>query len=126
MIYSGGFNDKDEKPYQLSIEVDDGSSEEVTDLLFSDVPFKTDMDNSDDTIFKPVKYQSGTIGLLAFEDNYMFNIYNATAKHSKVILKDNAGIVKWIGYVTPSLYNIGYEARYENLDVDCIDGLSIL
>lgn len=125
MIYSGGFNDKDEKRYNLTIELDDNDDTVVENLLFSAVPFKTDMDNSDDTIFKPVKYQSATIGLLAFEDNYMFDIYNATAKHSKVTLSDNQGI-KWIGYVTPSLYDIGYEARYENLDVDCIDGLSIL
>ena len=125
MLYKGSFYDKDNtKLYQLTINVDDGDSAEQ-ELLFSGNPFTTDLENSDNTIFKPVKYQSATIGLLAFEDDYKFNLYSATAQHNKVTLTDGE-TVKWVGYVTPSLYDIGYEARYEDLDIDCIDGLSTL
>lgn len=102
-----------------------GSGSDET-LQFGASPFVTQMDSGEGTIYKPVKYQGATIGLIATGSNYLFGLYTGDPKGLAVKLTHEEGDVEWVGYVTPSLYNIGYVAADEPLSVDCIDGLSVL
>lgn len=106
------------------VRISGSGSDEV--LKFGASPFVTQMDGGDDTIYKPAKYQGATIGLIASGSDYLFNLYTGDAKGIAVTLTNEEGDVEWVGYVTPSLYNIGYVTADEPLSVDCIDGLSVL
>lgn len=129
MKYIGTFNDINNNEYQVKIEIANGSNT-TQNLVMSGEPFVTEMDESDETIYKPVKYQSATIGLLVEGENYLFDLYSGQAQHAKVTLSrvsnGSSYSTRWLGYITPSLYDQGYEAQVEELQVDCIDGLSTL
>ena len=128
MKYIGTFNDINNNEYQVKIEIANGSNT-TQNLVMSGEPFVTEMDESDETIYKPVKYQSATIGLLVEGENYLFDLYSGQAQHAKVTLSATNGSnysTRWLGYITPSLYDSGYESQVEELQVDCIDGLSTL
>lgn len=121
-IYRGQFKDI----YGSLFTLDIGDTGTVVNLKFSASPFVTTMDQSDDIIYKPARYQSATVGLLVSGSDYHFGIYSGSAQGMKVTLKNSLDVVLWVGYVSPSMYNIGYAKALETLDVDCIDGLSTL
>lgn len=126
MIYQGIFEDINGNRHLLRI----GTTGEVQTLNFGGSPFVTSMDESDGNIYTPVKCQAGTIGLVAVDTDYMFGLYTGDAHGMPVTLYKgevvNPAKVEWVGYVTPSLYDIGYTHYVEDLDVDCVDGLATL
>ena len=122
MRFQGTFDDIHDNPHTLTI----GTSGEITPLTFGESPFTSSMDESDSTIYKPVKCQAGTIGLVATGANYLFGLYTGDAHGNPVTLTDKNGVVEWTGFITPSLYDIGYNAYREEFSVDCLDGLSTL
>lgn len=126
MIYQGIFEDINGGRHLLRI----GTTGEVQTLNFGGSPFVTSMDESDGNIYTPVKCQAGTIGLVAVDTDYMFGLYTGDAHGMPVTLYKgevvNPAKVEWVGYVTPSLYDIGYTHYVEDLDVDCVDGLATL
>lgn len=121
--YIGTFMDVKGQLHTLQI----GSGSLDTDaMVFSGEPFKTSMDASEDLIYKPARYSSATIGLLAIGDRYFDDLYTGDAREWKVRLSDSQNRTEWLGYITPSLYSIGYTRKVEDLQIDCIDGLSVL
>lgn len=126
MIYQGIFEDINGGRHLLRI----GTSGDVVALKFGGSPFVTTMDESDGSIYMPVKCQAGTIGLVAVDTDYMFGLYTGDAHGMPVTLYRgevvNPAAVEWVGYVSPSLYDIGYTKYLEALDVDCVDGLATL
>lgn len=126
MIYQGIFEDINGGKHLLRI----GTSGDVVALKFGGSPFVTTMDESDGSIYMPVKCQAGTIGLVAVDTDYMFGLYTGDAHGMPVTLYRgevvNPAAVEWVGYVSPSLYDIGYTKYLEALDVDCVDGLATL
>ena len=126
MIYQGIFEDINGGKHLLRI----GTSGDVVALKFGGSPFVTTMDESDSNIYMPVKCQAGTIGLVAVDTDYMFGLYTGDAHGMPVTLYRgevvNPAAVEWVGYVSPSLYDIGYTKYLEALDVDCVDGLATL
>jgi len=36
-----------------------------------------------------------------------------------VVLTDEAGKVEWTGFVTPNLYDMGFETDKEELEIEC-------
>ena len=89
-------------------------------------PFVTEQDTSDDNIYKPVKYQSATVNIVTEnESDYMCDLYSGEADGTRVTLKKNNAVV-WAGFATPVIYNNGYTEVHENLELECLDGLSIL
>ena len=81
------------------------------------------MDSSDEIIYKPVKYQSATVNIVT--PDYIFDVYSSTAQGTKVELVKDSTIV-WTGYVTPNLYDMGFEKDREEVEIECIDALSTL
>lgn len=126
MIYQGIFEDDNGNNHLLRI----GTTGEVQTLKFGGSPFVTTMDESDSNIYMPVKCQAGTIGLVAVDTEYMFGLYTGDAHGMPVTLYGgsvvNPATIEWVGYITPSLYDIGYTKYLEELDVDCVDGLATL
>ena len=41
-------------------------------------------------------------------------------------LTDESGNMVWTGYVTPNLYDMGFEEEREEVEIECIDSLSTL
>ena len=121
--YNGYFRGKYDAQYHVKITTKTGTfSKEVT---LGGKPFVTSMDNSDDTIYKPAKYQTATIELVT--DDYLFDIYNGEAQAVSVQLYTTASdILQWTGYVRPNLFDMGFEKRREVIEVECQDGLSTL
>lgn len=102
---------------------DDSTTREIT---LGVQPFVTEMDSSDDNIYKPVKYQAATVNIVTSgESDYMFDLYSGEADGTRVTLS-KSGTTVWDGFATPVVYNNGYTEIHENLQLECIDGLSIL
>ena len=121
--YQGIFTDVNGNEHTIYIE---GDTNEAYPLTLGEKPFVSTMNSDDGTIYKPVKLQAGTIGLVAVDENYYFDIYTGDAQGRPVQVTDANGALEWTGYITPSLYDIGYVTYREELSVDCLDGLSTL
>lgn len=126
--YLGTFTDTEANPYYLTITHEDSQFHQDFLTFLNDTPFLIEWESGDgDTLYKPIKMSTATISILTDDTtDYKFGLYSDTAKHAKVILNDNNRNCVWAGYVTPSMYNIGYTKAREELQIDCIDGLSIL
>jgi hypothetical protein len=74
MIYKGEFADVKGVVYTVRVTTD-GSG--TTNLTLGVPPFVTEMEDGEDTIYKPVKYQSGTLKVIT--GDYLFDIYSSTA-----------------------------------------------
>lgn len=86
MSYRGYFNSVyDKKRYTVNINTEDSS---YTDILLGASPFIVSYEG-DSTIYKPLKLSSATINVV--HNDYMFDIYNATAQGTKVELLDSIG-----------------------------------
>lgn len=125
MRYKGDFYSLRGDKYTVTIITnnDSGTTREIT---LGVPPFATEMDSSDENIYKPVKYQSATVNIVTSgESDYMFDLYSGEADGTRVTLT-RSGETIWDGFATPVVYNNGYTEIHENLELECIDGLSIL
>ena len=128
MIYQGKFKDFEGSTHTLKIFTGwspsyNANNDTTTDITLGETPFVTTMDSGDDTIYKPLKCTGATIQVVT--EGYMFDIYSATAHGTKVELRSASNLVEWVGFATPNLYDMGYQA-IETIEVECIDGLSSL
>lgn len=122
MIYTGYFKDINDVDYIVRITTDTGNqSQEIT---LGGKPFITEMDGSSDNIYIPAKYQTATVSVIS--PNYLFDVYTGKAQGTKVELIDINGNIIWTGYATPNLYNQGFVEDREEIEIECIDGLSTL
>lgn len=122
MIYNAGFRDVNNNLYTIRITTEKGGATQKT-LTLGGIPFTTEMDNSDDTLYKPAKYQSASCNIIT--PDYNFDIYSGKAQGTKIELSDSKGIA-WTGYIEPNLYNMGFEEYREEIELSCIDALSTL
>lgn len=124
MIYNGYFRDitDDDNLYQVKITTSTGTAQ--SNITLGGTPFTTEMDDNQETLYKPVKYQSATATILT--KDYNFDIYSAKAQGTKVELLNDTGKVLWTGYATPNLYDMGFNEESEEVEIECIDALSTL
>ena len=126
MRYQGNFFDLRGDKYTVEI-ITNGTSGTTRNITLGVPPFVTEMDTSDDNIYKPCKYQSATIKLVTSgETDYKFDVYSGNANGTKVRLYDKSNNLVWGGFATPVLYNNGFTEIHEELEIEAIDGLSIL
>ena len=128
MIYQGKFADSSDVKHTVKIFTGwspsyNASNDTTTAITMGETPFVTTMDSGDDTIYKPMKCTGATIQVVT--EGYMFDIYSATAQCTKVELRNASNLVEWVGFATPNLYDMGYQA-IETIEIECIDGLSTL
>ena len=125
MKYTSDFYSLKGDKYTVTI-ITNNNSGTTREITLGVPPFTTEMDTSDDNIYKPVKYQSATVNIVTSgESDYMFDLYSGEADGTRVTLTRNGDTI-WDGFATPVVYNNGYTEIHENLELECIDGLSIL
>ena len=122
MIYKGEFEDINNTVYTIKITTN-GNTSSTSSLVLGGTPIITEIETSDNHLYKPCKYSSATISLVS--NDYMFDIYSSTAQQNKVELLEG-NTVRWVGYTTPNLYSMGYECKIEEIEIEAIDGLSTL
>lgn len=121
MIYNGYFRDRNNSIYTVKITTVNGDT--TKEITLSGTPFTTEMEKSEDTIYKPAKYQTATVQ--AISEDYMFDIYTGKAQDTKVELYRGNDIM-WTGYARPNVYDVGFEKRRELIEIECQDALSTL
>lgn len=126
MNYYGLFADTNDVNYRIDFTIDSNSA--TTELMLLDNPFCTEMEQNDGNLYKPLKCQTATARVLTRNLNdYLFDLYSPQAQKIKITLTDvTNNLVKWVGYVEPSLYDIGYTYVNEELEVNAVDGISSL
>lgn len=117
-MITGTFSDINNKTYTIEIAVGSDSKE----ITLGEDPVVIEY-QGDSILYKPCKYSTATIRLVS--DDYLFNLYASTAQQNKVVIKDGSNII-WVGYLTPNLYNMGYEKVIEEIELEAIDALSTL
>ena len=123
MKYTGQFSNIENHTYYINITTD-GDSSKTKEIKLGVSPLTTSYEGGDDYIYKPVKYSSTTIKILS--EDYLYDLYSAKAQQNKVQIINYMGNTVWVGYTTPNLYSQGYENPIEEIEVECIDGLSTL
>jgi hypothetical protein len=123
MKYTGQFRDINENLYTVNIITNNDSSTTKT-VTLGTTPFVTEIETSEEHIYKPCKYSMATIRMI--NSDYSFDLYSAKAQENKVTLVDKDNVIGWIGYTTPNLYSMGYENEVEEIEIECIDALSTL
>ncbi len=123
MKYTGQFKNIENHTYYVNITTN-GDSSISKEIKLGVSPLITSIEGGDDYIYKPVKYSSSTIKILT--EDYLYDLYSAKAQQNKVEVINYMGNTVWLGYTTPNLYSQGYENPIEEIEVECIDGLSTL
>lgn len=124
MIYNGYFRDITDSDNLYWVKITTSTGTAQSNITLGGTPFTTEMDDSDETLYKPVKYQSATVAIIT--PDYNFDIYSAKAQGTKVELLNDTGKVLWTGYATPNLYDMGFDEEREEVEIECIDALSTL
>lgn len=125
--YRGFFQDINKVNYK--VEFFHGDNYQWKELTLGGEPVTIEFENSDDILYKPVKLSGATISVITSDvDEYYFDLYSTNAKECKVTVSSgtNYSSIRWKGYVEPSLYTQGFECQNEEIEINCLDGLSIL
>lgn len=120
MIYNGYFINRDNEEYRVELQTPSGTSSK--EIKLSTDPFIVTYEGEDD-IFKPLKLSGATVR--CWVDDYMFDLYSGKAKGTKCTLYKGDKI-EWMGYLTPNIYNQDYMQYKFELELEAVDGLSIL
>ena len=104
--------------------ITNNDSSQTTEITLGPEPFITEMDQSADTIYTPIKYSKATVQIVA--DEYFTDMYSSTASSNKVTLYDASSNVVWTGYTTPNIFSAPFEQQTETYDIEAYDGLSTL
>ena len=124
--YKGTFWGLEEKKYEVRLIGNSGSSDYTEILLSDNGPFVVTY-NTNNTPFEPVRTSVATINVV--HNEYLEDILSAKAHGTKVELAEvtnNANVIKWTGYLTPKIYDAGYEHCYETFQLDAADCVSSL
>ena len=124
--YHGFFSDLNCKQYEVRITASGDSSDYEEILLAGDAPF-TVRYNTSNTPFDPVRTSTATISIV--HDDYLHDALSNCAQGTKVELLDvttNTASTVWVGYLTPKVYDAGYENCYETFELEAADCISSL
>lgn len=121
MKYVSQFKNIYEEIYNLEIITNNDTSQQQNVELASD-PVIVNVES--DELYKPCKYSTITVRLI--QDSLNFDFYNKTAQGNKIILKDSGNNILFIGYLTPNLYDMGFESDREVIELEGIDSLATL
>ena len=121
MKYIGEFADINNEIYKVEIQTESGT--QTKEITLGGNPFETTMDSEDKHIYSPIKTTGATVRIITAD--YPFDIYSGKAKGTKVTLS-KAGKIVWIGFVTPAIYDMGFDKEREEIEVECVDGIAAL
>ena len=125
--YHGFFSDLSCKKYEVKITASGDSSEYQEILLAGDQPFVVKY-NVSDTPFDPIRTSTATINIV--HDDYLQDALSSCAQGTIVELDDitdsGSPITLWVGYMTPKIYDAGYENCFESFSLEAADCISSL
>lgn len=124
MRYIGKFNSIDGRSYRIEIKTP-GEGEQIIKL--SGNPFVSSVKGDGKNIFAPIRCGGATVGILS--DKYIFDLYSGQAKNVKVTLHEetvSGDVVRWTGYGSPTIYDQGHDEYFEEIYLDCVDGVAVL
>lgn len=125
MKYLAEFNSIDSRAYRIEIETRGAAGTQSVKL--GGTPFTASVKADGKNIYAPILCGGATVGLLS--QNYIFDLYSGQAQGVKVTLYEEtqAGdLVRWVGYGCPTIYDQGYDDYYEDINLDCVDGVAVL
>lgn len=118
--YIGEFRSINGIGYKIEINSKNGNKTETVTL--GENPFTvTAADN--ETIYEPVKTTGATITILT--DKLPVDIYSGSVLGTSVKVISGTNVI-WTGYLTPCAYTQGYDGPLEELELECVDGVSVL
>ena len=125
--YHGFFSGLDCKKYEVKITASGDSSAYQEIVLAGDQPFVVRY-NTSDTPFDPVRTSTATINIV--HDDYLHDALSNCAQGTKVELIDITDTAHtstvWVGYLTPKVYDAGYENCFETFSLEAADCISSL
>lgn len=124
--YKGTFWGLEEKKFEVRIIGNSGSSQYTEIELSDNSPFIVNY-NTSNTPFEPVRTSTATINVV--HNDYMEDILSAKAHGTKIELAEisgNTSVVRWTGWLTPKIYDAGYEDCYETFQLEAADCISSL
>lgn len=128
MGYKGYFNSLQCKKYEVRITPSGDTSGEYTEIpLAGNEPFIVRYATSS-TPFEPVRTSTASIKIV--NDEYLYDALSNCAQGTKVELLDitderNTALT-WVGFLTPKMYNAGYDSCWETFDLEAADCISSL
>lgn len=122
--YRGYFTDLDGKLYSVSIITDPNSTAFGEIILAGESPVVVSYSESE-RLYTPMRTSTCTVKVVS--ERYLMDIYTGKAQGTQVILKDeDTGEIKWCGFLQPNLYNQGFSAPVETIELEASDCLSTL
>lgn len=120
MKYTSQFADINDKIYTIEI-VTNNSTAETKELLLGENPLV--IQTKSQSIFDELKFRTARITLITTE--YLNDIYNPSATGTSVLIKSDNEVI-FYGYVTPNTYSQDYNNPLDELEIECIEDVSIL
>lgn len=125
--YKGYFNGLDCKKYEVRITPDSSSNEYVEIPLAGEQPFVVRY-NTSETPFDPVRTSTASINIVY--SRYLEDALSNCAQDTKVELLDitsgETPVTMWVGYLTPKVYDAGYDSCFESFNLEAADCISSL
>ena len=124
MKYIGEFYSINSVLYKIEITTKKSGSDAV--LKLSGQPFVSSIESEDKHIYSPIKCGGATVGVLT--DSFNTDFYSGEAQGVKVTLynETESNRVEWVGYVAPTAYDQNFDEYYEEIQLDCVDGIAVL
>ena len=122
MKYVGRFKDVNNESYYLEI-ITNNDETTIQNIEMGTPPFILEYESGDEIIYKPIKYSSATATIVS--ENILSDIYTGANQGTKIKLT-NTQRTLFNGYITPNVYNQPYSGVAQNIELECVDGLSTL
>lgn len=118
--YIGEFTSINGLDYKIEVTSKKGNVTE--NVILSETPFVV-TSSENDSIYEPVKTTGATITFLT--NKLPTDIYSGSTLGTSVKVTSDGNII-WTGYLTPCAYTQGFDKPLEELQLECVDGLSVL
>lgn len=102
---------------------EDNTYSYITEITLGGTPFTVELEGDTDDLFKPIKTSTATATIVTEE--YLYDLYSNT-NDIDVALYDKDDNIKWLGIVKPLIFNMGYNQKLEEIEIECIDYLEML
>lgn len=123
MKYIGYFKNINEVNYSITFNCSQvvGADEEI---ILATEPIKVEYTSSN-LIYEPIKNSNATISIIT--NTILSNLYSSELTNVIVELKNtDTNTLEWVGYVNPVIYTQPFDDEYNQIEIECSDGLSIL
>ena len=125
MKYIGEFYSINDVLYKIEIITKTSGSDK--ELKLSGNPFVTSIISDEDSnIYSPLKCGGATVGVLT--ESFIPDFYTGEAQGVKVTLYNETenNRIEWIGYVSPTAYDQNFDEYFEEIQLNCVDGIAVL